>query len=125
LLDRDRGVLSRNFYWLARDSKRLRALATLPSTRLDLAAVRRADGGLAVTVRNASSGVVLGAKLSVVSAAGQRLLPVYFSDNYLDLAPGETRTVTVADDGTGLLHDAARLTLRGWNAAEASVAIGK
>lgn len=123
LLDRDGHVVSRNFYWLAAQPKSLRALASLPRARLELTALRQANGDLLVKVHNGSSGVVLQSKLSVVTAGGERLLPVYFSDNYVDLAPGEERSIVISDAGSGVLRRAARITLHGWNAAPESVAI--
>lgn len=125
LLDRDGRVVSRNFYWLAAQPGSLRALASLPGARLGLTASRQSDGDVRVTLRNGSSVVVLQAKLSVVAADGQRLLPVYFSDNYVDLAPGEARTVVISDAGSGVLRRAARITLHGWNAEPQSVAIAR
>lgn len=53
-------------------------------------------------------------------AHGQRVLPEYYSDNYVNLAPGESREVAITGD---TLDGAARVDLRGWNVRPQSVAL--
>jgi Exo-beta-D-glucosaminidase Ig-fold domain len=46
--------------------------------------------------------------------SGQRILPAYYSDNYVSLLPGESETVTIrysADEGEALVK------IRGYNFA--------
>jgi hypothetical protein len=45
--------------------------------------------------------------------SGERILPVYSSDNYISLVPGETRAVTIAA-GTANSSDA-EVMVDGWN----------
>jgi hypothetical protein len=57
-------------------------------------------------------------KLTLFRADNTRVLPAYYSDNYISLLPGEERTLVVhvpsGAAGAGGLH----FTLRGWNLPE-------
>jgi hypothetical protein len=75
-----------------------------------------------VTLSNRSMTPALEAKLTLFGANGRQILPAYFSDNYVSLLPGETRTVTVRYPATG--DAAARIDLRGWNIVGQNLAVG-
>jgi Exo-beta-D-glucosaminidase Ig-fold domain len=63
----------------------------------------------------------LNAKLTLVDDAGKRILPAFYSDNYVALLPGEKKTITVRYPST--VTAVPGLTLRGWNVPEAKVAV--
>ncbi len=72
-----------------------------------------------VKLTNPSKVAVLETKLTLLDATGGRILPAYYSDNYVSLMPGETREVTIDyDSGTP-----ASVSVRGWNAAVKTVPI--
>jgi len=68
-----------------------------------------------VELRNTGKVVSLADKLTLFHAAdGSRILPAYFSDNYVSLLPGEDQAIEIeypVKSGNG----AARLEIRGWN----------
>ena len=74
------------------------ALQTLGKTALTIAAtgVRRVDSSVhTVTITNTGKTVAFQVHLRALKGrSGDDILPVIFSDNYLELAPGETRVVT-------------------------------
>lgn len=107
-------LLSRNFYWTAARPSDLRHLDHMPSVSLKAAASH--DGAHAIRVRldNPTGHVALAVKLTLVDAHGKRILPAYYSGNYISLAPGASRTITVSAD-TGVELSGARVELRGWN----------
>ena len=113
--------LSENFYWRADPAHPddLRALDTLPTVALTASAVRHDAGGkcfLAVTLHNPAKSVALMAHLQLRKAHSHtRVLPVFYSDNYVSLVPGETRTLTVEAQVSSLGGDAPVLALDGWN----------
>jgi hypothetical protein len=47
--------------------------------------------------------------------SGERVLPVYYTDNYISLVPNESRTFTVEADLTDLKGERALLLVDGWN----------
>src|SRR5690606_31681735 len=111
--------LSRNLCWTAREAADLRALGSLPPVPLEISTVRDGAQGLVADLRNPSAGVALNAKLTLVDANGERILPVYYSDNYLSLLPGESVRVRIEAGSGADLRDA-RLRVRGWNVEPAT-----
>jgi hypothetical protein len=57
--------------------------------------------------------------LTVMNADGTQVLPAYFTDNYVSLLPGETRTVEIRYPTAKASTPA--VTLRGWNVTGSSV----
>jgi beta-mannosidase len=47
--------------------------------------------------------------------SNQRVLPVFYSDNYISLLPGQTRIVTIKASETDLNGEAPLVMLDGWN----------
>ncbi|PPT71947.1 glycoside hydrolase family 2 [Xanthomonas arboricola] len=116
LLDRDAVVRSRNFYWVARDAAAMRGLDALVAVPVQLSTQLQegAEPVLRASVRNASQQVALNTKLTLVDAQGQRILPAYYSDNYLSLVPGEQREIEIRGPSAASLRNAT-LHVRGWN----------
>ncbi len=110
-------AIADNFYWRGRDPAAYRALDSLPRVALTGSVAVQGDGDeqvVTVTLANPSATPVLNVKLTLVDAAGARILPSYYSDNYLMLQPGGRRVVTIRypSAASGL----PRVALRGWNA---------
>jgi hypothetical protein len=109
-------VLSQNVYWPSEAAAEQRRLAGLPSVTLALKAQRRSIGGathIEVQLGNPSPRPALNVKLTVLDAAGERVLPVYYSDNYLTLLPGATRRIEIECPASSGRCE--RLAARGWN----------
>ena len=51
--------------------------------------------------------------------SGERLLPVFYSDNYVSLLPGENSTISIEADARDLGGDKPRVILDGWNVTTA------
>ena len=115
-------LISSNFYWraLPEHPDDLTALNQLPMVALDVR-TEKATGAaagerrLAVTLHNPTKQIALMAHLQLRRKSGQRVLPVYYSDNYISLAPGETRTVTVDAAERDFHGEAALIVVDGWN----------
>ncbi len=106
--------VSQNLYWLAAHSPDYRALDQLRDASIDASATStKSEDGFVVHValRNAGTTASLQNKLTLVDADGKRILPAYYSDNYVSLLPGETREITIDYPAGSSPH----LTLRGWN----------
>jgi hypothetical protein len=125
-------TVSDNFYWhtTPESGQDCSALQTLPTVVLDVSAVQKKDTGatchLDVTVRNPTRSVALLAHLQLrQKKSGERVLPVYYSDNYLSLLPGETRVVTIEVAKKDLKGDHPLLSVDGWNVTVAARKSGK
>jgi glycosyl hydrolase family 2/Ig-like domain-containing protein/concanavalin A-like lectin/glucanase superfamily protein len=116
-------LVSDNFYWWSADEAYLRELNSLPQAQLSASAtVSKVNGERTVTVRikNTGPAAALMIKLTIENAAtGQRILPAYYSDNYVSLLPGEERSVSVAFAAG---HVTPAIGLRGWNLATQTIA---
>ena len=117
----DGALLSRNFYWLSRELKDLQQLDSMPKAALDVHAQREADGRVRVSLHNGAAAAALSTKLTLVDAQGNRVLPAYYSDNYVNLAPGESRDIDIEGITAAALKDAAKVEVRGWNVPNQSV----
>ena len=74
-----------------------------------------------VQLRNTGSTVSLLDKLTLLDAKGQRILPAYYSDNYVSLLPGESRMIDV--EYSAATSEASKLAIRGWNLATEIISI--
>jgi hypothetical protein len=118
--------VSDNFYWLGADNASYRRLNRLPAASLLLTAKSTRAGeniSVRVQMRNTGSVVSLANKLTLLNAAdGSRILPVYYSDNYVSLLPGERREIEV-EYPLKASKEASQLAIRGWNAARQVVPV--
>ena len=125
LSDAGGGILSDNLYWQSRTPADQRRLNELTAQNIDMTAQRgeSASGEASVTVRLVNNGKspALNAKLTAQDAAGARVLPVYYSDNYLSLLPGESRRIVIRCPSGGAV--CARVALRGWNVVPREVVV--
>jgi hypothetical protein len=123
----DGAALSHNLYWLAQRPEGYRVLSTLSTGTVTLAAHAERSGegvSLKVNLINAGQTVSLANKLTLLDGQGkQRLLPAYYSDNYISLLPGESRTVTIEVPASVVKERSLTVALRGWNTARASVPV--
>lgn len=118
LLASDGTVLSENLYWLAREPADYRAMCAMDKVAVSLSARMMAGSDervIEATLSNPGSRPALMVKLAVVDAAGERVLPAYWSDNYVSLLPGETRVVTIRAPLSAAVPDS--ISVRGWNVA--------
>ncbi len=121
LVAADGALLSDNFYWQATapHSDDLTAMAKLPLATLQARIARRdADGKtfLDVTLRNPAQTVAVAAHLQLHRAtSGQRALPVYYSDNYVSLVPGEEKTIITEIATADLKGEKPLVLVDGWN----------
>jgi len=127
LVDGAGRTVSENGYWRGRDPSAYRALNALAPVTLTASAAQGAADGtdriVAVTLSNRSTTPVLNAKLTLVDDKGNRILPAYYSDNYLLLLPGEEKRVAIRYPAS--VAATPSLTLRGWNVAETRLTVNR
>ena len=117
------GKLSDNFYWRASPEKpdNLQALEKLPTVTIEAEVAREDRGGtcmLNVKLHNPSSHIALMTHLQLRRLdSHDRVLPVYYSDNYVSLTPGETRTISIEAAASDLKIEDPVVMVDGWNVA--------
>jgi hypothetical protein len=122
LRDSAGNILGDNYYWHNRAVYQdYRDLNTLPEVKLELTVSPRpgaADGNerYTITVRNPGTAPAVQTRIRTVDEAGEDILPVFYSDNYFTLMPGEMKTIDLEfkpNPGRG----APRFVFGGWNTA--------
>lgn len=115
LLDREGRLLSRNLYWRTQTDADGRRIADMPAERVSLSvsrlSLRQDESHLDITVRDEGAAPVLAVKLTLERRDGTRILPAYYSDNYVSLLPHESRDIRI--DFPEAAHGAC--AVRGWN----------
>ena len=93
-------LVSDNTYIMGKEENNYQALATLPKADIEVKTATASSSpsapALSVTLRNNGKSVAPFLRLNLKGADGEQILPVIYSDNYITLMPGETRTVTVS-----------------------------
>ncbi|MHB1022943.1 MAG: glycosyl hydrolase 2 galactose-binding domain-containing protein [Acidobacteriaceae bacterium] len=125
-------VVSRNFYWLPEKLTEfdwaktnyshtpikvyadMQALHTLPTTHVEAVATVTGSS-LHLRISNPTGELAFQIAAEIKNADGKSLIPTLWSDNYIELMPGEVRDLTaelppVAHGTTGL-----KVMLSGWN----------
>lgn len=125
-------LLADNFYWVAHEEKDFRGLNDLAPVNVQAEAVSGEnvqslsgkEKTFSVKLTNRGTSPALELKLTLLRADGSRVLPAYYSDNYVSLMPGEERLITVNAPfnacGPGALH----VSLHGWNEEETTAEVG-
>jgi beta-mannosidase len=115
-------LLSTNFYWQNVAQDDFTDLAKMPEAKLDASATSHTAGGktlLTVTLHNPTDTIALMTHLQLHrKSSGERVLPVFYSDNYLSLVPGESRTITIEAATKDLGGEAPLIAVDGYNVDE-------
>jgi hypothetical protein len=125
-------LLSSNFYWLGAldHPDDLTALNGLPMVTL-AAKAEELEGKiagqrlLAITLHNPAQSIALMAHVQLRRKSGERVLPVFYSDNYVSLAPGETKTIEIDAAESGFQSEDPLIAVDGWNVTVAPATFGR
>ena len=133
-------TVSRNFYWVpekltefdwsktdythtpALQHEDLKILRSLPDSRVNA----RADvvaKNISVQLHNPSKMLAFQVALSAVGADGKDITPVLWSDNYIELMPGETRDLS-ATLPANVNTNRTSVVVSGWNIPSQSLHLG-
>jgi beta-mannosidase len=119
LSDASGQLLSSNFYWQHVAQDQFEGLMNLPAVTLDAEAIAHADGNktvVSVTLHNNTSHVALLSHLQLhQKKSGRRVLPVFYSDNYISLVPGDSSTVSIEAATKDLQGDLPLIEVDGYN----------
>jgi beta-galactosidase/beta-glucuronidase len=111
-------LLSDNFYWLggtSADNRKLNHLGQAQVKATTRGSEDEKQARLKVALENTGTSTAIEIKLTLLDAAGKaRVLPAYYSDNYVSLLPGESKEIVV-EYPKSAAKDGVSLGLRGWN----------
>jgi exo-1,4-beta-D-glucosaminidase len=143
LKNADGKIISRNFYWIpatlttfdwaktdythtpALQHEDLSALLTLPraEVRAKLRSLAIPRGRqITLELHNPSKALAFQIAAAARTAAGDLIAPVLWSDNYIELMPGESRTLTAILPENAPANPS--IVLSGWNIPEQTLAAG-
>jgi hypothetical protein len=111
-------LLSDNFYWRGEKPEDLLALNQLPPVKLETSTqIEHQAGEVRTTVSLTNRMPVVALMTHLIlrnGSTGQRILPAYYSDNYVSLLPEEQRTIVITcpeEEGAPNMQ----VGLEGWN----------
>ncbi len=123
LLDENKKLLSDNLYWLPDSTGNYSGLQEMKKTRVNVTATKASADKIEVTISNPKANpVAFFNRLSVVDATTkQRILPAFYSDNYISVLPGQEKKITI--DYTPAPNEKVMVELYGWNVDKQYVGI--
>jgi Glycosyl hydrolase 2 galactose-binding domain-like/Exo-beta-D-glucosaminidase Ig-fold domain/F5/8 type C domain/Glycosyl hydrolases family 2 len=112
-------VISDNFYWRGLEDGNYQALNQLPKATLSGNTKTRKSGKewlITTTVKNTSGQPALMIRLKVTGKnSNQRMLPVFYSDNYISLMPGEEKVITMRLKDADTRGERPKVDISGFN----------
>ncbi|UEG52123.1 glycoside hydrolase family 2 [Mucilaginibacter daejeonensis] len=129
-------LISDAFYWRSRDEYKgawtmtgpavsgFEDINKLPRVRVEAAVTKQRINGkdiMTVEVRNPSKGLSFFTQLKLQDGKGNNLAPTFYSDNFFNLLPGETKVVTIEPPASA--NKSAVLMLDAFNAEQIKVPI--
>ncbi|HTI11335.1 MAG TPA: glycoside hydrolase family 2 TIM barrel-domain containing protein [Puia sp.] len=122
LLNEKRQPISENFYWLPDATGQYSGLQHMATAGLKVEARKSGQGRIDVTLTNPTGNpVAFFNRVALIDPrTKKRLLPVFFSDNYVSVVPGASKTLTLeyrpSPDSPSPV-----VTVKGWNVEEMAV----
>jgi len=112
-------LVSDNFYWMGGASPDYRKLNRLGEAQIKASARTAADGDEGRVKVVFGKWLKARQRLNEIDAFGgglekTRVLPAYYSDNYVSLLPGEKKEIVV-EFSKAVLKNGVSIGLRGWN----------
>ena len=118
-LTRGGETVSQNFYWRGLKEGDYRAIRQLPKVKIEAETRVTRQGGrwqLITNLYNGSAQPALMVKLKVVrEKSGDRILPAFYSDNYVALMPGERRTIRIEVEDADTRGEKPAVSVDGFN----------
>jgi mannosylglycoprotein endo-beta-mannosidase len=119
LYDYNKKLLDQNIYWLPDENGDYSGLQKLTASQLQVSAKQVSAGKVEATLTNpAGAPVAFFNRLSLMDPqTNKRLLPVFYSDNYVTVLPGQTKTILMDYDAAANGATPV-LSISGWNLKE-------
>ena len=118
LLNANQKVLSENLYWLPGADGKHSGLQSMKDAALKVETRKVAKGNIELTLKNDKANpVAFFNRIALVnSKTGERILPAFFSDNYVTILPGEEKTIQI--DFPAQPNVPVSIQVYGWNVKE-------
>ena len=116
LLESEDVVLSENLYWLPDSTGNYTFLQKLPATTIRATAENAGDGKIDLKLANDEQNpLAFFIRISLIDIdSSERILPVFYTENYVNLEPGRNRVVQIKYPAD-LEREKLKIRLEGWN----------
>jgi len=118
-------VISHNVYWLSGDGD-YKSMNEMTETSVDAKVIvetrSKSDRSWAIQVTNTTDKLAFFIRTQIM-VDGEELLPSFWSENYITLAPSETTTLTVSCPLAGLNGKIPSIEISGWNVNRQELAL--
>lgn len=123
LLDKNQNVVSENFYWYPNAEGKYTGLNKMKEVEVGLSAKVIAPGKIEVNLSNAAGNpVAFFNRVSLIdSKTNERILPVFYDDNYVSVLPGKDTKVVLEYTPTN--GEVPKIEVKGWNVKQKTVSL--
>ncbi len=112
-------TISENFYWNSKKEGNYQALNSLEQVKLNSSVTVNRSGSdwvLEVTLYNNTNVPVLMIRLMAIGKeTGERILPAFYSDNYISIMPGEKKIIAIRFDDRDTRGERPAVEVSGFN----------
>ena len=125
LFNNKQELVDENFYWLPNETGHFSGLQHMSDAQLSITATRIGDNLLEVGLENTSdkNPVAFFNRISVVDKKTERrVLPVFYSDNYISVPPATSRFITIDLSSPERTSDL-KVRVQGWNTEQVDAEI--
>ncbi|HEY4154763.1 MAG TPA: glycoside hydrolase family 2 TIM barrel-domain containing protein [Puia sp.] len=124
LLDKDKQPINENFYWLPDSAGEYSGLQYMAKTEISVEARKTGKGKITVSLAEAAGNpVAFFNRIALIDPqTKKRILPVFYSDNYVSVVPGGSRTIMLEyPDTAGVAPPL--VSVKGWNVEETTTVV--
>ncbi len=116
LTDKDK-TIDENLYWLSNKQHSYEKLNDLDKVTLKTGVIKSDDSHAVITISNPGNETAFFIRLKISDANNELLLPVFLTENYFTLLPGENKSVELDYSQVKTLNktDEFKLVVEGWN----------
>lgn len=110
-------IIADNFTWIDADGKKdYTKLSEIPQAKLKGNSGPADNGYYKITVTNEGDSPALLIRIKAIDTQSQgQILPVYFSDNYFSLMPGESKEISIELHNKAIGQEDVSFRIEGWN----------
>lgn len=107
-------IEDQNLYWLSVKKGDYRDLNNLRKAQVSGIHKKNEDGSYTITISNTGDETAFFIRVKSLDEKNEPILPVYFTDNYFTLFPGEEKEIKISST-PGLADKIFRFFIEGWN----------
>ncbi len=121
---KDGKLISQNIYWLS-PGNRFESMITMPKVRIKSSILKKQNNSWDVVLENPGNTLAFFVHLSLMNEKGDEILPSFWSDNYLSLAPHQKKILHLRVNPGEVTKKMLHLNIAGWNVPSRNISLPK